>query len=75
MDRVDVLTVLREKAATVVGPEELAEEARLVDLDSLALVELTMDLEDAFGLELSEGDVAAAGTVGGLVDVVLAKRA
>ena len=75
MDRVDVLTVLREKAATVVGPEELAEEARLVDLDSLALVELTMDLEDAFGLELSEDDVAAAGTVGGLVDVVLAKRA
>ena len=74
MDRVDVLTVLREKAATVVGPEELAEEARLVDLDSLALVELTMDLEDAFGLELSEDDVAAAGTVGGLVDVVLAKR-
>ena len=32
-----------------------------------------MDLEDAFGVELSEDEVQGATTVGALADVVLAK--
>ena len=64
---------MRDKATLVLGVENINEELPLVDGDSLALVELVMDLEDAYGIDLSEAEVAGAGTVGGLVDLVLAK--
>lgn len=64
---------MREKAGIVLGLEQLAEDLPLASLDSLALVELAMDVEDACGIELSEVDVRVAATVGGLVDLVVAK--
>jgi acyl carrier protein len=75
MGRDEVLAVLREKAAEVLGVEELAETDTFSGpgVDSLAVVELVMDLEDAFGIELSEQDVLGAADVGALVDVVVEK--
>jgi acyl carrier protein len=75
VERSEVLQVLQEKAAVVLGVDDLAEsdsfEGRGVD--SLAVVELVMDLEDAYGVELAEHEVAGAATVGDLVDLIRAK--
>lgn len=73
-----MLEVLRDRAVAIlhVRPEDVGEQTSLVgDLagDSLSLVELTMDVEDEFGIELSEADVAGLTTIGGYADVVLAK--
>jgi acyl carrier protein len=75
MEREQVLTVLREKASELMGVDDLAEDQSFTGrgVDSLAVVELLMDLEDAFGIELAEDEVAGAATVGALVDVVVAK--
>ncbi|MCW2499794.1 MAG: hypothetical protein JWN87_1470 [Frankiales bacterium] len=64
-----MLQVLREKAREVLGSEV----EDLAAADSLAVVELVMDVEDAFGVELSEAEVGAAGTLADLADLVLAK--
>ena len=69
----EVLAVVREKAGIVLGVEQIAEDLLLASLDSLALVELAMDVEDAFGVDLTEADFRVVATVGGLVDVVVAK--
>ncbi len=42
-------------------------------VDSLSLVEYTLQLEDAFDVELPEEEVLAQSTFAGIVDVVLAK--
>jgi acyl carrier protein len=67
MEREEVQQVLREKALEVLGTEDLA------GADSLAVVELVMDLEDAFGVELPEQEVVSAATLADLADVVLAR--
>lgn len=67
MEREEVQQVLREKALEVLGTEDLA------GADSLAVVELVMDLEDAFGVELPEQQVVSAATLADLADVVLAR--
>ena len=41
--------------------------------DSLDLVELVMDLEDALGIELPEDEVTRTATVGDLVALCLAR--
>jgi acyl carrier protein len=69
VERSEVLQVLREKAREVLGSEV----EDLAAADSLAVVELVMDVEDAFGVELSEAEVGAAGTLADLADLVLAK--
>ncbi len=40
-------------------------------LDSLALVDWTLALEDCFDIELPEEDVTAVPTLGGLVDLIV----
>jgi acyl carrier protein len=77
MGRDEVLVVLQEKASEVLGLSELAESDTFSGrrIDSLAVVELVMDLEDAFGIELSEQDVLGAADIGALVDVVASKIA
>jgi acyl carrier protein len=77
MGRDEVLAVLQEKATESLGIEGLLESDTFSGrgVDSLAVIELVMDLEDAFGIELSEQDVQGAADVGGLVDVVVAKTA
>ncbi|MFP5219718.1 MAG: acyl carrier protein [Actinomycetes bacterium] len=78
MERAEVLQVLREKAVALleVDAEQVQEDKSFVsdlDVDSLSLVELTMDLEDHFGIELPEEELVDVKTIGAFVDVIAAK--
>ena len=78
MERAEVLQVLRDKAVEMleVQAEDVQEDKSFVDdlqVDSLSLVEYTMDLEDAFDIELPEEELADVKTIGAFVDVILAK--
>ena len=78
MERTEVLEVMREKAVTMleVAPEDVQEDRSFVDdldVDSLSLVEYTMDLEDALGIELPEEELAEVKTIGAFLDVIMGK--
>jgi acyl carrier protein len=78
MERAEVLQVLRDKAVEMleVQAEDVQEDKSFVEdlqVDSLSLVEYTMDLEDAFDIELPEEELVDVKTIGGFVDVILAK--
>ncbi|HVM26610.1 MAG TPA: acyl carrier protein [Mycobacteriales bacterium] len=78
MERAEVMQVLRDKAVEMleVEAEQVQEDKSFVDdlqVDSLSLVELTMDLEDSLGIELPEEELADVKTIGAFVDVILAK--
>jgi acyl carrier protein len=78
MERAEVLQVLRDKAVEMleVQAEDVQEDKSFVDdlqVDSLSLVEYTMDLEDALGIELPEDELVDVKTIGAFVDVILAK--
>ncbi|MDQ3503534.1 MAG: acyl carrier protein [Actinomycetota bacterium] len=80
MERAEVMQVLRDKAVEMleVDADAVQEEKSFVDdldVDSLSLVEYTMELEDAFGIELAEEELTGITTIGGFVDVILAKVA
>jgi acyl carrier protein len=45
-----------------------------LDADSLDLVELIMELEDQFGVKISDEEAQKIGTVGQAVDFVLARQ-
>jgi acyl carrier protein len=76
MGRDEVVAVLLERAVEVLDAPELteADDFRGYGVDSLAVVEWVMDLEDALGVVLTEDDVTGAATVGALADVVVQKR-
>ena len=74
-----MLQVLREKAVEMLELEadQVQEDKSFVDdlqVDSLSLVELTMELEDTLGVELPEEELADVTTIGAFVDVILAKK-
>lgn len=78
MERAEVLQVLRDKAVEMleVEADQVQEDKSFVDdlqVDSLSLVELTMELEDTFAVELPEEELADVKTIGAFVDVILAK--
>ena len=78
MTRDEVLAVMREKAVDMleVDADAVQEDKSFVDdlqVDSLSLVEYTMDLEDAFDIELPEEELTDVKTIGAFVDVILAK--
>jgi acyl carrier protein len=78
VERAEVLQVLREKAVEMleVEADQVQEDKSFVDdlkVDSLSLVEMTMDLEDHFGIELPEEELADVKTIGAFVDVIYAK--
>ena len=60
-----------------VDENEITEEASFqedLDADSLDLVELIMELEDQFGVKISDEEAQKIGTVGQAVDFVLAHQ-
>ena len=78
MERAEVLQVMRDKAAEMleVAPDDLQEDKSFVDdlkVDSLSLVEYTMDLEDALGIELPEEELTDLATIGEFLDVIMGK--
>jgi acyl carrier protein len=76
MTREEVLTKVREHLAEElqIDPERVTEQARFkedLDADSLDLYELVMELEDSYGISVSEEDAARIETVGDAVGFVL----
>ena len=80
MDHAAVMTLLRDKAVELLEltPEQIREDVSFqqdLHVDSLALVEYTMALEDDLGITLPEEDVADLTTIGQFADLIIAKTA
>jgi acyl carrier protein len=80
MQREEVLAVVRVVAQRLldVDPAQVQEATSFVDdlaVDSLALVEYAMALEDELHVRLAEDDLAATRTVGQLVDLLTTRVA
>lgn len=78
MERDEALKAIREVAADFlsIDPAEIVEGSRFkedLSADSLALIEISMALEERFGIELPEEDFDGVTTVGQAVDVVVRK--
>lgn len=76
MERAEVMQVMRDKAVEMLGVEadDVQEGTSFVDdleIDSLSLVEYTMDLEDALGVELPEEELTGLPTIGAFLDVIM----
>jgi len=77
MERAEVLQVMRDKAVELleVEPDAVQEDKSFVEVDSLSLVEYTMDLEDALGIELPEDELTDLTTIGAFLDLIMTKVA
>jgi acyl carrier protein len=78
MSREEVLEKVRAHLSTEleVPLEEISEGTRFredLDADSLDLYELVMELEDTYGIKVSEEEAAEIKTVGDAVEFVLAR--
>jgi acyl carrier protein len=76
MNRDDVISLVREHLAEEleIDPASISEDTRFkqdLDADSLDLYELVMELEDRYGIKVSEQDAARIETVGDAVSFVL----
>jgi acyl carrier protein len=76
MQRDEVFTLVRDHLAEEleVDPERIAEGTRFkqdLDADSLDLYELVMELEDRYGVSVSEEQAARIETVGDAVSFVV----
>ena len=77
MDRTAVVEIVLQRAAELLGAEQPGEDLALLGdprVDSLAVVELVLALEDDLGVDLPEDEVVQAGTLGGLADLALRRR-
>jgi acyl carrier protein len=77
MTREEVLTLVREHLAEELEADagKIGESTRFkedLDADSLDLYELVMELEDTYGIAVSEEQAARIATVGDAVEFVLA---
>jgi acyl carrier protein len=80
MQRAQVLELLRNKAVELLElePDQLGEDVAFASdlhVDSLALVEFTMAIEDALAISLPEKDVVDVETLGQFADLVVRKTA
>jgi acyl carrier protein len=78
MERAAVLQILREKAVELLEltAEQIQEDVSFKEdlhVDSLALVEYTMALEDDLDISLPEDEVVELTSVGQFVDLIVAK--
>jgi acyl carrier protein len=78
MEREEVMTLVRSHLSTEleVAPEKIQPETRFredLDADSLDLYELVMELEDRYGIRVSEEEAADIETVRDAVDFVCAR--
>jgi acyl carrier protein len=76
MSREEVLKLVREHLAEEleIDVERIREDTRFkedLDADSLDLYELVMELEDTYGISVSEQQAARIATVGDAVEFVL----
>jgi acyl carrier protein len=76
MTREEVLTLVREHLAEELELDEakISESSRFkedLDADSLDLYELVMELEDTYGISVSEEQATRIATVGDAVEFVL----
>jgi acyl carrier protein len=76
MTRAEVMEKVRAHLAAEleVPPDRIGEETRFredLDADSLDLYELVMELEDSYGIKVSEEEAARIETVGQAVDFVV----
>jgi acyl carrier protein len=74
--RDEVVTMVRDHLATEleIEPARIEEQSRFkedLDADSLDLYELVMELEDGYGISVSEEQAAEIKTVGDAVDFVM----
>ena len=80
MERDEVMKLVREHLSTEleVAPDRIQPETRFredLDADSLDLYELVMELEDRYGIRVSEEEAARIETVGDAVDFVTTRNA
>jgi acyl carrier protein len=78
MERDEVMKLVRDHFSTEleVAAERIHPETRFredLDADSLDLYELVMELEDRYGIRVSEEEAAEIETVGDAVDFVTAR--
>jgi acyl carrier protein len=78
MEREEVMTLVREHLSTEleVASDRIQPDTRFredLDADSLDLYELVMELEDRYGIRVSEEEAAEIETVGDAVDFVCAR--
>lgn len=78
VERQAVLELVRDQAVLLLdlGREELGEDVAFVDdlgVDSLALIEFAMAVEDALGITLAEDEVAGTRLLGEFVDLATRK--
>ena len=78
LDRDQVMQKVRDHLSSEleVEPDRIADSTRFkedLDADSLDLYELVMELEDSYGISVSEADAARIETVGDAVDFVVGK--
>ena len=80
LDRDQVMAKVREHLAAEleVNPDEIAESTSFrddLDADSLDLYELVMELEDTYGISVSEEEASRIATVGDAVEFVVGRLA
>ena len=78
VSREQVLETFREQLGGFeVKPEDVSEDASFdsLGLDSLDIVELSVRVEDVYGIDIEEDDVEDVWTIGNAIDVVLRKIA
>ncbi len=79
LSRDEVMDKVRDHLAGEldVDPQRIADSTRFkddLDADSLDLYELVMELEDSYGIRVSEQDASRIATVGDAVDFVVERQ-